>query len=57
MIDARMIHFAASSTEFFNLFNTPQYTTPNTDFSNINDFGRLRSTQLFTNRQISSDCA
>ncbi|MBA2503307.1 MAG: hypothetical protein H0V27_10540 [Pyrinomonadaceae bacterium] len=57
MIDARMIHFAASSTEFFNLFNTPQYTTPNTDFSNINDFGRLQSTQLFTNRQISSDCA
>ncbi|MBA2340489.1 MAG: hypothetical protein H0V88_08850 [Pyrinomonadaceae bacterium] len=39
-------------TEFFNLTNTPQYTTPNTDFTNVNDFGRLRSTQLFTNRQI-----
>ncbi|MDQ3805185.1 MAG: TonB-dependent receptor [Acidobacteriota bacterium] len=39
-------------TEFFNLTNTPQFGLPERDFSNANDFGRIRTTQLFTNRQI-----
>ncbi|HXF43366.1 MAG TPA: carboxypeptidase-like regulatory domain-containing protein [Pyrinomonadaceae bacterium] len=42
-------------TEFFNLFNTPQLTPPNTDYFNTDPvfgFGRIRSTYGFTNRQI-----
>ena len=39
-------------TEFFNLTNTPQFGLPERDISNANDFGRIRTTQLFTNRQI-----
>jgi roadblock/LC7 domain-containing protein len=42
-------------TEFFNIFNTPQLTVPNTDLGNLdpnNGFGTIRSTQAFTNRQI-----
>lgn len=42
-------------TEFFNLFNTPQRTPPNTDLGNSNTvdgFGIIRSTYGFTNRQI-----
>lgn len=42
-------------TEFFNLFNTPQLTPPNTDLGNsnpISGFGTIRSTYGFTNRQI-----
>ncbi len=41
--------------EFFNLFNTPQLTPPNTDLNNTNvsnGFGTIRSTYGFTNRQI-----
>jgi hypothetical protein len=42
-------------TEFFNLFNRPQLTPPNTDLNNtstFNGFGTIRSTYGFTNRQI-----
>ena len=42
-------------TEFFNIFNTPQLTPPNTDYNNTNvnnGFGTIRSTYGFTNRQI-----
>lgn len=42
-------------TEFFNLFNTPQLTPPNTDLGNsdpVFGFGTIRGTQGFTNRQI-----
>ena len=42
-------------TEFFNLFNTPQLTPPNTDLGNsdpVFGFGTIRSTYGFTNRQI-----
>lgn len=39
-------------TEFFNLFNTPQLGVPNTDLGNTGDFGRIRSTSPFSNRQI-----
>ncbi|HWS53579.1 MAG TPA: carboxypeptidase regulatory-like domain-containing protein [Pyrinomonadaceae bacterium] len=39
-------------TEFFNLTNTPQFGLPERDIANANDFGRIRTTQLFTNRQI-----
>lgn len=42
-------------TEFFNVFNTPQLTPPNTDYNNTNvtnGFGTIRSTYGFTNRQI-----
>ena len=42
-------------TEFFNLFNRPQLTPPNTDLGNtnpFNGFGTIRSTYGFTNRQI-----
>jgi hypothetical protein len=42
-------------TEFFNVFNTPQLTVPNTDLGNldpINGFGTIRSTQAYSNRQI-----
>lgn len=39
-------------TEFFNLTNTPQFGLPERDILNANDFGRIRTTQLFTNRQI-----
>ncbi|HYP51699.1 MAG TPA: hypothetical protein VEQ34_12215, partial [Pyrinomonadaceae bacterium] len=42
-------------TEFFNIFNTPQLTVPNTDLGNLdvnNGFGTIRSTQAFSNRQI-----
>ncbi len=41
--------------EFFNLFNTPQLTPPNTDLNNTstsNGFGTITSTYGFTNRQI-----
>ena len=41
--------------EFFNLFNTPQLTPPNTDLNNsnpVNGFGTIHSTYGFTNRQI-----
>ncbi len=41
--------------EFFNLFNTPQLTPPNTDLGNTDPvfgFGTIRSTYGFTNRQI-----
>lgn len=41
--------------EFFNIFNTPQLTPPNTDWNNTNvtnGFGTIRSTYGFTNRQI-----
>ncbi|MDM7923070.1 MAG: TonB-dependent receptor, partial [Pyrinomonadaceae bacterium] len=42
-------------TEFFNIFNTPQLTPPNTDLGNsdpVFGFGTIRSTYGFTNRQI-----
>ncbi len=42
-------------TDFFNLFNTPQLTQPNTDLnnsSNFDGFGIIRGTYQFTNRQI-----
>lgn len=42
-------------TEFFNLFNTPQLTPPNTDLGNTDPvfgFGTIRSTYGFTQRQI-----
>ncbi|MEQ1641829.1 MAG: TonB-dependent receptor [Pyrinomonadaceae bacterium] len=41
--------------EFFNVFNTPQRTPPNTDLNNTsttNGFGIINSTYAFTNRQI-----
>lgn len=38
--------------EFFNLFNTPQLSVPNTDLGNTNDFGKIQGTQAFSNRQI-----
>lgn len=41
--------------DFFNLFNTPQLTQPNTDLnnnSNFDGFGIIRGTYQFTNRQI-----
>lgn len=41
--------------EFFNVFNRPQLTPPNTDLNNtstFNGFGTIRSTYGFTNRQI-----
>lgn len=41
--------------EFFNIFNTPQLTPPNTDLGNsdpVFGFGTIRSTYGFTNRQI-----
>lgn len=38
--------------EFFNLFNTPQFNTPNTDISNAASFGLFQGTRLATNRQI-----
>jgi len=39
-------------TEIFNLFNTPQLGVPNTDLGNTGGFGRITSTNPFTNRQI-----
>lgn len=39
-------------TEFFNLTNTPQFNTPNTNINDANNFGRIQGTQGFTNRQI-----
>lgn len=42
-------------TEFFNIFNTPQLSVPNTDLGNLNPtsgFGTIRGTQPFSNRQI-----
>lgn len=42
-------------TEFFNIFNSPQLTPPNTDLGNTDPvfgFGTIRSTYGFTNRQI-----
>lgn len=42
-------------TEFFNLFNRPQLTPPNTDLNNtdpVSGFGTIRSTYGFTHRQI-----
>lgn len=42
-------------TEFFNIFNAPQLTPPNTDLGNsdpVFGFGTIRSTYGFTNRQI-----
>jgi len=42
-------------SEFFNLFNTPQLTPPNTDLNNTDPvfgFGTIRSTYGFTNRQV-----
>jgi hypothetical protein len=48
-------------TEFFNIFNTPQLSVPNTDLGsappttpngNVNYFGVIRGTQAFSNRQI-----
>jgi roadblock/LC7 domain-containing protein len=42
-------------TEFFNIFNTPQLSVPNTDLGNLdvnNGFGTIRGTQAFSNRQI-----
>lgn len=41
--------------EFFNVFNTPQFPPPNTDWNNTsldNGFGTINSTYGFTNRQI-----
>lgn len=38
--------------EFFNLFNTPQFSTPNTDISNAASFGLFQGTRLGTNRQV-----
>ncbi len=41
--------------DFFNLFNTPQLTQPNTDLnntSNVDGFGIIHGTYQFTNRQI-----
>lgn len=41
--------------EFFNIFNWPQLTPPNTDYNNTNPtngFGTIRSTYGFTNRQV-----
>ena len=42
-------------SDFFNIFNTPQRTPPNTDLNNMNPnngFGIITSTYGFTNRQI-----
>ncbi len=38
--------------EFFNVTNTPQFNTPNTDISNAGAFGFFQGTRLGTNRQI-----
>ncbi|HEY0322179.1 MAG TPA: TonB-dependent receptor [Pyrinomonadaceae bacterium] len=38
--------------EFFNLTNTPQFSTPNTDISNGASFGVFQNTRLGTNRQV-----
>ncbi|MBX7222910.1 MAG: TonB-dependent receptor [Blastocatellia bacterium] len=38
-------------TEFFNIANHPQFSNPNTDVSS-GDFGRIRGTRGFSNRQI-----
>jgi len=42
-------------SEFFNVFNRPQLTPPNTDLNNTDPvfgFGTIRSTYGFTNRQV-----
>lgn len=38
--------------EFFNITNTPQFSTPNTDISNGTAFGTFQNTRLGTNRQV-----
>ncbi|HKS28210.1 MAG TPA: TonB-dependent receptor [Pyrinomonadaceae bacterium] len=38
--------------EFFNITNTPQFSTPNTDISNGAAFGTFQTTRLGTNRQV-----
>ena len=39
-------------TEFFNVTNTPQLGTPNTNIEDVNNFGRFQESLRFTNRQI-----